>query len=130
MLSRRELGDLQGALKGDIIMSLEIEDTLESVKTSQVPVSWAMAGFLCQTSLEGYIDSLASRVEFYSRWLDLGTLGLNNKFWFPGFFHHHSFISAIKQNFARQNQCEVDQVDFSFSVLAVSSAYFSLDSFS
>ena len=77
-----------------------------------------MAGFLCQTSLEGYIDSLASRVEFYRGWLDLGTLGLNNTFWFPGFFHHHAFISAIKQNFARQTSCEVDQVDFAFSVLA------------
>ena len=115
---RLALSDLQGALRGDIIMSLEIEDTLESVKTSQVPVTWAMAGFLCETSLEGYIDSLASRVEFYSRWLELGTLGLNNKFWFPGFFQHHSFISAIKQNFARHNNCQVDQVDFSFSVLA------------
>ena len=106
-MSRRELGDLQGALKGDIIMSLEIEDTLEAVKTRQVPVSWAMQGFLCQSSLEGYITSLASRVQFYSRWLDLGTLGLNSKFWFPGFFSHHSFISAIKQNFARRNSRSV-----------------------
>ena len=115
---RLALTDLQGALRGDIIMSLEIEDTLESVKTRQVPASWALQGFLCQSSLEGYITSLARRVEFYTRWLELGTVGLKNKFWFPGFFSHHSFISAIKQNFARQNNCEVDQVDFSFSVLA------------
>ena len=39
--SRRELGDLQGALKGDIIMSLEIEATLECVTAREVPATWA-----------------------------------------------------------------------------------------
>ena len=41
LLSRRELGDLQGALKGDIIMSLEIEATLECVTAREVPATWA-----------------------------------------------------------------------------------------
>ena len=41
LLTRRELADLQGALKGDIIMSLEIEATLECVTAREVPATWA-----------------------------------------------------------------------------------------
>ena len=115
---RLALSDLQGALRGDIIMSLEIEESLESVRTRQVPVSWTINGFLCEASLEGYIESLAKRVEFYNDWIQLGLVGLKHKFWFPGFFNHHSFISALKQNFARERGCSVEDVDFSFSVLS------------
>ena len=46
MLTRRELGDLQGALKGDIIMSLEIEATLECVTAREVPATWARYPYL------------------------------------------------------------------------------------
>ena len=45
-MSRRELGDLQGALKGDIIMSLEIEATLECVTAREVPATWARYPYL------------------------------------------------------------------------------------
>ena len=111
---RQALADLQGALKGDIIMSLEIEDTLESVNSRKVPITWLRSGFLSQTSLEGYIDSLVKRVQFYNTWI---SEGLKSLFWLPGFFNHHSFICALKQNFARNNSCSMDNVTFSFSVL-------------
>ena len=64
--------------------------------------------------MEGYIDSLVKRVQFYNTWI---LEGLKSLFWLPGFFNHHSFISAIKQNFARSNNCSVDSVTFSFSVI-------------
>ena len=114
---KQALADLQGALKGDIIMSLEIEETLASVTSRTVPRSWLKSGFLSQTSLESYIDRLVRRVEFYAKWLAEGLEGLGRSFWLPGFFQHHSFISALKQNFARANSCSVDEVGFVFSVL-------------
>ena len=83
---KQALADLQGALKGDIIMSLEIEETLASVTSRTVPRSWLKAGFLSQTSLEGYIDRLKRRVDFYSKWLEEGLEGLGSSFWLPGFF--------------------------------------------
>ena len=36
--------------------------------------------------------------------------GLPTSFWLSGFFNHHSFIAAIKQNFARANNCSIDEV--------------------
>ena len=117
-LVRVALSDLQGALRGDIIMSLEIEETLESVRTRSVPASWTASGFRCEASLEGYLDSLVQRVEFYNNWIEKGLVGLRHKFWFPGFFNHHSFISALKQNFARREGCSVEDVVFRFTVLS------------
>ena len=67
-------------------MSLEIEETLASVTSRTVPRSWLKAGFLSQTSLEGYIDRLKRRVDFYAKWLEEGLEGLGNSFWLPGFF--------------------------------------------
>ena len=83
---KQALADLQGALKGDIIMSLEIEETLASVTSRTVPRSWLKAGFLSMTSLEGYIDRLKRRVDFYAKWLEEGLEGLGSSFWLPGFF--------------------------------------------
>ena len=95
-------------------MSLEIEDTLDSVSKRKVPECWLRLGFLSQSSLEAYIDRLVQRVQFYNSWI---SEGLQNTFWLPGFFNHHSFISALKQNYARQEKCSVDDVSFRFSVL-------------
>ena len=95
-------------------MSLEIEDTLESVSKRKVPEEWMRSGFLSQSSLEGYIDRLVRRVQFYNTWL---AEGLKPSLWLPGFFNHHSFISALKQNFARKQGCSVDEVGFRFRVL-------------
>ena len=36
--------------------------------------------------------------------------GTPTSFWLSGFFAHHSFIAAIKQNFARANGCSTDEV--------------------
>ena len=46
-LVRSALADLAGALKGSIIMSLEIEDTLEAVRKASIPLPW-----LLQVNLE------------------------------------------------------------------------------
>ena len=46
-LVRGALADLAGALKGSIIMSLEIEDTLEAVRKASIPLPW-----LLQVNLE------------------------------------------------------------------------------
>ena len=41
-LVRSALADLAGALKGSIIMSLEIEDTLEAVRKASIPLPWLL----------------------------------------------------------------------------------------
>ena len=94
-------------------MSLEIEDTLESVRNRAVPLAWLMMGFPSKRSLEGYIGNLAERVTFYNKWI---ADGIPKSFWLSGFFNHHSFISALKQNYARIQKCSVDDVGFEFSV--------------
>ena len=40
LLVRSALQNLRGALSGQIIMSLEIEQTLESVRSRAVPLAW------------------------------------------------------------------------------------------
>jgi len=114
-LVRGALADLAGALKGSIIMSLEIEDTLEAVRKASIPLPWLLKGYPSDRTLPSYIKNLAARVDFFNKWIETG---LPTSFWLSGFFNHHSFIAAIKQNFARANNCSIDEVDFEFSVLA------------
>ena len=39
-LVRGALGDLAGAIRGSVIMSLEIEDTLQAVRRGVIPLPW------------------------------------------------------------------------------------------
>lgn len=35
-------------------------------------------------------------------------------FWMPGFFFTQSFLTGVKQGFARKTKCSIDKVDFKF----------------
>jgi dynein heavy chain len=97
---RVSLQDLYLALRGEIVMSLEIEAILESVSRNRIPLRWLRASYLSEYSLSEYIKDLRRRIEFLGLWMEEGT---PHTFWLPGFFFPHGFLSAIKQNFCRQD---------------------------
>ena len=109
------LSDLVSALKGEIIMSQEVEETLESVLERRVPIAWLRQSYPSLRTLAGYIADLAARVDFFNGWIEAG---IPASFWLPGFYFPQSFLSAIQQNFARKNKTTVDHVGLAFSVLA------------
>ena len=68
---RTTLFDLAGALAGSIIMSLEIESSLQSVRLGEIPVAWLLQGYPSKRGLASYIDNLAKRVQFYNSWIEV-----------------------------------------------------------
>ncbi len=101
-LVRASLTDLYLALRGEIVMSLEIEAVLESVARNRIPVRWLLASYLSEYSLSEYVKDLRRRTDFLRQWMEEGDGLLPPRtFWLPGFFFPHGFLSAVLQNFSR-----------------------------
>lgn len=62
----------------------------------------------------GYVDDLKKRLAVYDEWIQKGK---PNVFWVSGFFFTQSFLTGVKQNYARKHQYPIDKVDFSYKVL-------------
>ena len=99
-LVRTSLQDLYLALRGEIVMSLEIEAILESVGRNRIPLRWLRASYLSEYSLSESVKDLKRRTAFLERWMEAGR---PQTFWLPGFFFPHGFLSAVMQNFSRQD---------------------------
>jgi dynein heavy chain len=97
-LVRTSLQDLYLALRGEIVMSLEIEVILDSVAHNRTPIRWLRASYLSEYSLSEYVKDLRRRTEFLQHWMDEGT---PRTFWLPGFYFPQGFLSALRQNFSR-----------------------------
>jgi dynein heavy chain len=80
-LVRTSLQDLYLALRGEIVMSLEIEAILESVGRNRTPIRWLRASYLSEYSLSEYVKDLGKRTEFLKQWMETGTPRI---FWLPG----------------------------------------------
>ena len=67
---RGSLTELRSALRGEIVMSVEAEETYEDVLQSALPESWKKVSYPTEQQLEDYLDDLAKRVEFFRVWVD------------------------------------------------------------
>ena len=65
-------------------------------------------------SLLGYVEDLKRRLTVLEEWIQGGK---PNVFWISGFFFTQSFLTGVKQNFARKHQHPIDKVDFTYKVL-------------
>ncbi len=98
-LVRTSLQDLYLALRGEIVMSLEIEAILESVGRNRTPIRWLRASYLSEYSLSEYVKDLGKRTEFLKQWMEAGTPRI---FWLPGMeklkhSRRQTVMSSLKQ---------------------------------
>ena len=105
------LSQLIDALKGDIVMSNELESMMESITQKRIPKVWLEVSYPSLKPLGSYIDDLAQRIEFFNNWIDNG---LPKLFWISGFFFTQSFLTGVAQNYARKYRESIDQLDFQF----------------
>lgn len=109
-----KLSELQLAIKGEVVMSEELEKIANSFYVLQVPKDWSYPlGFLSLKPLNAWIEELNERVDFFNRWIDHGQ---PKCFWFGGFFFPQAFITGTLQNFARKNIISIDQLNFEYEV--------------
>jgi dynein heavy chain len=107
------LHNVQKALKGEIVMSDELEKMAVSLFDNMVPAKWSDVGFLSQKPLASWIQDLNERVEFLKKWIEGGTPAV---FWISGFFFPQAFLTGTLQNYARKHVIAIDELDFEFKI--------------
>lgn len=112
---RVSLGELNKAVKGLIVMSADYEQLMRSLLDGKIPLMWSAKSYPSRKPLTSYITDLIERVKFFDSWV---TNGPPLIYWLSGFFFTQSFLTGVKQNFARSHHVPIDMIDFEFRVIA------------
>lgn len=108
------LNTLQKTLQGKLVTSTETEELQQSIINNSIPEQWRKKSYPSRKPLISYIADLKKRLEMLETWIEKGQ---PHVFWVSGFFFTHSFLTGVKQNFARKNQYPIDRVGFAYKVL-------------
>lgn len=102
---RTTLKELQRAIKGEVVMSSDLEVMYNCFVFQKVPPTWEKAGYPCLKPLAAWIEDFMERIAFMGAWL---TEGPPSSFWLSGFFFPQGFMTAVKQVYSRDNRIAVD----------------------
>ena len=109
----RTLEDLKKAIKGLVVMSLDLDKMYTSFLNNSVPDLWETVGFASLKPLASWVKDLIGRVAFFRKWLIEGQPAV---FDFPVFFFPQGFMTGTLQTHARKYKVAVDTLSYSFFV--------------
>ena len=107
------LKDIRKALKGEVVMTAELEEMGTSLFNNQVPSMWAKVAYPSLKPLASWVPDLLRRIEFIQTWYE------QNKppvFWISGFYFPQAFITGVMQNHARKYQLPIDTVTYGYGI--------------
>jgi dynein heavy chain len=69
---KRSLSDLQKAVKGEVVMSSELEQMGDSMFNGQVPRLWSVVAYPSLKPLGAWVQDLKRRLTMFADWLQSG----------------------------------------------------------
>lgn len=88
---RRSLVDLEKAIQGTVVMSMDLEKMFGSFLDSKVPGNWSGVAYPCLKPLASWFKDMLKRIEFISDWLYNGPPKI---YWTSAFFFPQGFNTA------------------------------------
>jgi len=79
-----------------------------------VPDAWKAVAYPSVKPLGGWVADFVDRLGMLSGWVRAGKPAC---FWVSGFFFTQSFLTGIRQNFARKYTIPIDELGFTYAVL-------------
>jgi len=108
------LEELEKAIKGEVVMSQDLDNMYNSFIDGQVPEIWARVAYPSLKPLFSWFNDLIQRTEFMRNWL---MKGQPIAFWLPGFFFPQGFMTGVLQTFARKHKVPIDKLSFGYKVI-------------
>ena len=106
---KSSLINLDKAIQGTVVMSMELEMMFNDFLNNKVPLMWVKVGYPSLKPLSSWVPDLLLRVEFIGKWLYHGPPAT---YWLPAFFFPQGFMTATLQTYARKTQTPIDTLAF------------------
>lgn len=110
---KKSLTELQKAIKGEVVMSDELDKMYNNLMVNRVPEQWTRWAYPSLKPLAPWFVDMVARVQFLRSWIEDGA---PNSFWMSGMFYPQGFMTATLQNHARKYKLPIDSLRFKFSV--------------
>jgi len=85
------LKNVQKALKGEVVMSEDLDNLAASMFNNQVPGAFSKVGFLSLKPLSSWINDLNERIGFLTKWIEHS---MPPAYWLSGFFFPQAFFTG------------------------------------
>jgi dynein heavy chain, axonemal len=103
------LKEIELSFKGELTMTEKMEQLMDSIFLDKVPASWAKHAFSSNRGLGSWLDNLKQRLDQLNLWKEDPTK-VPNVIFINRLFNPQSFLTAIKQIYAREKQQELNKL--------------------
>ncbi len=105
----KSLAEIELSFKGELTMTEKMEKLMDSIFLDKVPESWSKLAFPSTRGLGSWLDNLKHRLDQLNLWKEdpqkVPTVVFLNRL-----FNPQSFLTAIKQVYAREKQQELNRL--------------------